>query len=138
MIRKTTKTAMATLLAATIGTAALTGQASAGGSFSFTLTPKNAEEAQVIQAGLAIYSIVNAVENGASIQQIGMNNLAGIGQNGAGNLGIVHQEGSGHSGTLQQNGNANSYGIFQFGENTDAHVAQNGNGQTGATFVFGW
>lgn len=138
MTRRTTKTVMATLLAATIGAVAMTGPAAAGGSISFTLTPKNAEEAQVIQAGLAIYSIVNAVENGASIQQLGMNNLAGIGQNGHGNLGIVHQEGNGHAGTLQQNGNSNSYGIFQFGKGTDAHVAQNGNGQTGATFVFGW
>jgi len=138
MTRTTTKTLMVTLLAATIGTMALTGPAAAGGSFSFTLSPKNADEALAIQAGLTIYSIVNAVENGASIAQLGSNNMAGIGQNGAGNLGIVHQEGNGHSGTLQQNGNANSYGIFQFGKNTDSHVAQNGNGQTGATFVFGW
>ena len=138
MTRTTTKTLMVTLLAATIGTAALTGQAAAGGSFSFTLAPNNADEAQAIQAGLAIYSIVNALENGASIAQLGSNNLAGIGQNGSGNLGIVHQEGDGHSGTLQQNGNSNSYGIFQFGEGTHNDVVQNGNGQTGATFSFGW
>jgi hypothetical protein len=138
MTRMTTKTIMASLVAATIGMAALSAPAAAGGSIAFTVAPTNAEEAQAMQAGLQIFALVNAVQNGGSITQLGMNNLAGLGQNGHGNLGIIHQDGNGHSGTLQQNGNGNSYGIFQFGENTNANVAQNGNGQTGATFVFGW
>ena len=40
----TLKTIMASLVAATIGAAALTTPAEAGGQISFTLTPKNAKE----------------------------------------------------------------------------------------------
>jgi hypothetical protein len=134
---RTTKTLIATVVAATIGTAVLATPASAGGSISINIAPKNAKEEQAIKTGLAIYGIVNAVQNG-SIKQLGTNNAAGLAQLGSGNFGVVHQEGSGHNGTLVQNGNDNAYGIFQFGKNTDAHVAQNGNGGTGATFSFGW
>ena len=114
------------------------GPAAAGGSIALTYTPHNAKEARALQAGLGIYGIVNAMQHGGSIKQIGMNNLAGLGQNGFGNVGIIHQEGKGHSATLQQNGNANSYGIFQFGKGGQTQVLQNGNGQAGATFEFGW
>lgn len=138
MTHNTLKTIMASLVAVTIGSAVMTGPAAAGGSISFDIVPTNAQDAQALKAGLQIYSIVNQVQNGASIKQIGMNNLAGIGQTGSGNLGVVHQNGNGHSGTLQQNGNDNAYGVFQFGENTDANVVQNGNGQAGATIQFGW
>ena len=138
MTHPTLKILMASLVAATLGSVALTNPAAAGGSISFDIAPTNAQDAQALKAGLQIYSIVNAVQNGASIKQIGMNNLAGIGQAGSGNLGIVHQKGNGHSGTLLQNGNNNAYGIFQFGENTNANVVQNGNGDAGATFQFGW
>ncbi|PTW97710.1 hypothetical protein C8N33_108280, partial [Pararhodobacter aggregans] len=31
----------------------------------------------------------------------------------------------------------NAYGLFQFGQNTNAAVSQNG-GQTGLTLLFGW
>lgn len=138
MTRTISKTLMAGLATVMIGTAALTVPAAAGGSISFNYTPKNAKDAQKLQAGLAIYGIVNAVKGGASIKQLGQNNMAGIGQNGSGNFGVVHQQGNGHAGTLQQNGNGNAYGVFQFGENTRSDVVQNGNGQTGATFQFGW
>jgi hypothetical protein len=134
---RTSNTLIATVLAAAIGTAALTTPASAGGSISINVAPKNAQEEQAIKTGLAIYGIVNAVKGG-SIKQLGANNAAGLAQLGSGNFGVVHQEGSGHNGTLVQNGNDNAYGIFQFGKNTDAHVAQNGDGGTGATFSFGW
>lgn len=134
----TTRTLIASLAAVMIGSAVLAAPAAAGGSISINYTPKNAKEATALQAGLQIYGIVNAVKGGASIKQIGINNLAGLGQNGSGNLGIIHQEGKGHAGTLQQNGNANAYGIFQFGKGTNANVVQNGNGKTGATFAFGW
>lgn len=138
MKHKPLKTLMASLVAVTIGSAAMTAPAAAGGFIQFTYTPTNAQDAQALQAGLQLYSLFNAIENGASIGQFGMNNAAGIGQNGYGNLGIIHQEGNNHSGTLHQNGHHNAHGIFQFGENTNAHVVQNGNGQVGATFQFGW
>ena len=37
-----------------------------------------------------------------------------------------------------QNGNNNAYGIFQFGQNTNAHVSQYGYGQAGITIQAGW
>jgi len=138
MTRKMTMSLMAGVTAAMIGSAALTAPAVAGGSISFDIKPKNDKQAKGMQAGLAIYGIVNAVQGGASIKQLGQNNMAGIGQNGGGNFGVVHQEGNGHAGTLQQNGNNNAYGIFQFGKNTNSNVVQNGNGDVGATFQFGW
>ena len=138
MTHPTLKILMASLVAATLGSVALTNPAAAGGSISFDIAPTNAQDAQALKAGLQIYSIVNAVQNGASIKQIGMNNLAGIGQAGSGNLGIVHQKGNGHSGTLLQNGNNNAYGIFQFGENTNGSCAQYGNNQSSLTTVFGF
>jgi hypothetical protein len=138
MTQKTLKTLSATLIAATIGAASFSLPAAAGGSVSFTYLPTNQQDAQALQAGLQIYGLVNAIQNGGSIQQFGMNNAAGLGQYGSGNLGIIHQEGNGHNGTLNQYGNNNAYGLFQFGNNTNANVGQYGNGQSGATFVFGW
>lgn len=133
----TARKALATALTAlVVSTAALAAPAHAG-SVSINLQPRNADEDRAMRAGLGIYALVNAVQNG-SIRQIGSGNSAGLAQNGSGNLGIVHQEGNGHSGTLAQNGNGNSYGLFQFGRNTSKHVTQNGNGGTGATFQFGW
>jgi hypothetical protein len=131
------KTIIAAALAAAIGTAGFAAPASAGGSISINVAPKNAKEEQAMKAGLAIYGIVNAVKSG-SIKQFGNGNAAGLAQLGSGNFGVIHQEGDNHNGTLTQNGNGNSYGIFQFGKGTDAHVQQNGDGGTGATFAFGW
>lgn len=133
-VRKSLATALTALV---IGTAGLAAPAHAGGTFSISVQPRNADEARAMRAGLGIYSIVNAVQNGG-IRQIGNGNSAGLGQNGSGNFGVVHQQGNGHNGTLTQNGDGNSYGLFQFGRNTSGHVAQNGNGGTGATFQFGW
>ncbi|QKV18463.1 curlin [Oricola thermophila] len=129
---------IASLFAAAAAVSAVTAPAMAGGSISVSIAPQGPEAEQAMRAGLGIYSVVNGLQNGGNITQLGMNNLAGIAQNGSGNHGIVHQEGDGHSGTLQQNGNGNAYGLFQFGKGTDAHVVQNGNGQTGATFAWGW
>jgi hypothetical protein len=137
MMTTTLKTVMASLVAVTVASTALTAPAAAGGSISFTVKPKNAKEEQAMKLGLGIYAIVNAV-NGGKITQNGTNNAAGLAQLGSGNFGVVHQEGSGHNGTLAQNGNGNAYGLFQFGKDTDNHVVQNGNGETGATFSFGW
>ena len=139
MTTKTIATTLAAGLAAlSIGSAAMTAPAAAGGQISVHVAPGNAQQAQAMQAGLGIYSLYNGLKGGANIRQLGNGNAAGIGQNGWGNNGVIHQKGKGHNATLQQNGNANNYGIFQFGKNTNANVAQNGNGQTGATFQFGW
>lgn len=138
MIRKPLPTLMAALTAATLGSAALTAPAAAGGSLAINLAPTGADSGRAIRDGLRLYSFYNSIKGGASIRQIGRNNSAGVAQDGRRNLGIVHQEGSGHTGTLRQNGNRNAYGLFQFGRNTNGHVVQNGNGSTGATFQFGW
>jgi len=111
--------------------------ASAGGSVSFEVNPSNADEANAIRLGLAIYQIARAAEGDAHVYQNGNGNGAGIGQSGGYNQGIVHQEGNGHHGTLAQNG-CDSYGIFQFGEGTNANVAQGNGCQTGMLFQFGW
>ena len=138
VLSATTSSFKAAVLAAALGTAAFAAPAHAGGQVAFTVTPTNADEAQAMRAGLALYSIVNGFSGGSGIRQAGFGNAAGLAQNGGGNLGVVHQQGSGHNGTLNQNGNGNAHGLFQFGRNTNGHVAQNGNGQTGATFVFGF
>ncbi|MER8595829.1 MULTISPECIES: curlin [unclassified Mesorhizobium] len=137
MTRNMFKTLAAVLVAGSIGQAALSAPAYAGGWVSATFAPGNARDARALATGLRFYSLYRGL-HGASIRQSGQRNAAGIGQNGRGNLGIIQQEGNGHSATLQQNGNENAYGIFQFGRNTDANVAQNGNGSGGATFSYGW
>ena len=109
----------------------------AGGSVSFEVNPGNADEANAIRLGLALYQIAQAADGSASIHQAGNGNGAAIGQSGGGNQGVIHQEGNGHSGQLAQNG-CDSYGIFQFGEGTNANVAQGNGCQTGLLFQFGW
>jgi hypothetical protein len=112
--------------------------AHAGGSISFEITPKNAEEETAIRVGLAFYAIAKAIEGDAAVIQNGNGNAAGIGQFGSGNFGVIEQDGDGHEATLTQNGNGNAYGVFQFGEGGSAHVNQNGNGQAGLLFQVGW
>ena len=137
MIRTTLATLSAGLVAATLGSGALTQPAQAGGQIAVSIAPASADADRAMRTGLALYALFNNVKSGG-IKQTGTGNAAGLAQNGSGNLGIVHQEGSGHNGTLTQNGNGNAYGLFQFGQNTGGHVAQNGTGNTGATFLFGW
>jgi hypothetical protein len=131
------KTLTAALVAGSIGQAALSAPAYAGGWVSATYAPANARDAGALATGLRVYSLYHGLR-GASIRQSGRRNVAGIGQNGRGNLGIIQQQGNGHSATLRQNGNDNTYGIFQFGRNTDANVVQNGDDGSGATFSYGW
>jgi len=127
-----------TLTAATLALSTLAASAAfAGGSISFEVNPSNADEANAIRLGLALYSIAQAIEGDAHVHQAGHGNGAGIAQSGGGNFGVVHQEGNGHTGTLAQNG-CDSYGIFQFGEGTNANVAQGNGCQTGLLFQFGW
>ncbi len=136
--RKALKAIIIGLMAATIASPALAAPANIGGSLSITILPAAGEQADAMRAGMQIFQLINAMENGANISQNGTNNSAGIGQNGMGNNGLIYQDGVGHNATLNQTGNNNSYGIFQFGENTDVDVSQYGNDQTGATFVFGF
>ena len=138
MTRKTLKTLAAGLLAAAIGSASLAAPAAAGGFLSFSFAPANAEDAQALRTGLQLYSLFNGARQGGSIRQNGNGNEAGIAQNGRGNFGVVHQEGDGHSATLRQNGDRHSYGLFQFGRSADAQVVQDGYGESGVTFQFGW
>jgi len=39
---------------------------------------------------------------------------------------VIHQDGNGHNASLNQGGGNNSCGVFQFGENANAHVTQSG------------
>lgn len=131
MFRKTFLTA--TLLAATALPAA------AGGSLSFTVNARSADEAQAIRAGLALYQIAQGVESGAFVHQDGSFNGAAIRQvAGGGSTGVIHQEGNGHAATLDQQGHGQAHGIFQFGNGANANVVQTRNGQAGLTFQFGF
>lgn len=129
MIRKSL-TAATLVLSTLAGTAAM-----AGGSISFQVNPTNADEANAIRFGLALYQLANGADP-AHVMQNGNGNAAGIGQSGGGNSGVVHQEGNGHTGTLSQNG-CDSFGIFQFGNGANANVAQGNGCQTGLLFQIG-
>jgi hypothetical protein len=135
-----TRTIGSTLRAAIAAALVAVGSAGAAsaGSLSITYAPTDPRQADALRAGLTLYSLVNRLQEGATIRQLGANNLAGIGQNGFGNAGVIEQRGDGHAAALQQNGNHNSYGIFQFGRRTRTDVVQSGNGGAGATFAFGW
>ena len=109
----------------------------AGNSVAITLAPSNAQEAQALRFGLALYALHEDIHTNGHVTQHGANNAAGIAQGGPNNQAIIHQEGSGHTGTIAQSGGNNAYGLFQFGQNTTAHANQSG-GQTGVTLVFGW
>lgn len=134
MSRTLTKLSLAALIVGCIAT----GPALAGGSFSITLNPQNADQENLMRAGLFAAAVANDLSKQGGIKQNGIGNAAGILQNGFGNQGIVFQEGNGHNGTIQQHGNNHAYGLFQFGKNTNGHIVQHGHGQTGTTFQFGW
>ncbi|MEJ6393058.1 hypothetical protein V8J82_07325 [Gymnodinialimonas sp. 2305UL16-5] len=115
------------LIAATLvaATAATTVPAAANGQISFGVSAGNQEEADLIRGGLVLYQIANG---GDPVEVL--TNAAN------GSVGVIHQEGNGHNGSLSQNGNA-AGGVFQFGNNTNAHLAQ-GHGDADLNFVFGW
>jgi major curlin subunit len=138
MTRTLLKTLTIAGLATLLGAAPLATPALAGGSVSFALAPRNAQDAKIMDFGLRGYALYNGIRSGALVRQFGRGNQAGLAQYGAGNVGIVRQQGEGHAAALQQRGNANTYGIFQFGRNTNADVVQDGDGQTGAAVTFGW
>lgn len=110
---------------------------------SLQLTPRTAQEADILRLGLALYAIdlqlrSGASIEGASIEQFGRDNAAGIGQSGGGNLGLIRQRGQGHFATLAQSGHRQTYAIFQNGRGTRAEVTQSGPATAGILFQYGW
>ena len=137
MTPKMFKIITAALLAGSIGQAAMSVPAYAGGRVSVSFAPANAEDAGIFATGLRFYSLYRGLRDG-DIRQSGHGNVAGLAQNGRGNLGIIQQRGNGHSATLRQNGDDNTYGVFQYGKATRTDVVQDGDGMSGATFSYGW
>lgn len=127
------------ILAALLGAAPLTlaGTAQAGGQLALSIQPRNAQEAQMLRMGLAIYALRQDIRSNGHVTQVGVNNAAGIAQGGPNNQAIIHQEGCNHTGTINQQGGNNAHGLFQFGCNTTGHVSQHGN-STGLTFILGF
>ncbi len=132
------KKSIKTIALVTIVSAFSSLPAIAGGSFSLSFQPTNAQDANALRTAFQLYSLVKQIDQAGSIHQNGYGNRAGMRQRGLGNRGIIFQDGNGHSASLDQDGYNNSYGIFQLGKNTRANVRQRGYGQTGATIIFGW
>ena len=137
-MRTTLKILSAVLLAVSAGSAGIATPALAAGQITIGYAPTNAQDAQALKTGLAVYSLINGMSQGANIQQNGAANLAGILQNGSGNHGVLVQQGSGHTGTIEQNGNNNSCGLFQFGKNTSGSCVQNGDDGAAAAVQIGF
>lgn len=102
---------------------------------SLQLSPRNAQEADALRLGLALYAIHREFRSGASIDQIGQGNAAGIVQGGPGNFGLIRQRGRDHLALLEQSGRNGSYAIFQSGKGTTAQVRDAG---TGILLQYGW
>ena len=105
---------------------------------SLQLSPRNAQEADALRVGLALYAIHRNVRSEAGIDQIGQGNVAGIVQLGQGNLGLIRQRGRDHNATLGQTGTGQAFAIFQNGRGTRADVAQTGPASAGILFQYGW
>jgi hypothetical protein len=128
----------AAALAALIGFASLPMAAPAeAGQVTFHIKPRG-KDARALRTGLAIYSIIQGVQNRAKVQQNGNNNAAGVAQNGSGNGALLVQDGSGHTGTITQNGNSNGCALLQFGKNANGSCTQNGNGALDLILQGGW
>ena len=125
------------LLVGSMGQAALSFPAYAGGQISLNLAPQNSGDADLFSTGMRVYSLYRNLKS-ADIRQFGNGNAAGIAQAGSDNIGFIQQRGNGHSASLRQTGNRNAYGIFQFGRNTRSDVIQDGDGGSGATVSYGW
>jgi hypothetical protein len=118
---------------------AMTPSAEAGGRVGFTVTPKG-EQVEVIQTGLALYSLTRSwrKKNRARVDQQGSGNGAAIAQHGQNNWAGVFQRGQGNSGSISQNGDNNAFALFQFGKKGNTAVTQNGDGNVGLSFEGGW
>lgn len=127
------------LLSAAIATSILaTGAAQAGGSVGVTITPENAEQAQLMKIGLGLYAAHKRIESKGHVSQDGNGNAAGLQQSGDGQLGIIEQKGDDHSATLSQSGSGNACGIFQYGKGTSADVSQAGRDEACLVLRAGW
>lgn len=88
-----------------------------------------------------VRSVRRAIVGMAVREEIRTNGLAsGIAsaaQMRQGSIAVVQQHGSGHTGSITQTGRNNAYGLFQYGQNTTAHVTQQGYGQAGMTVIVG-
>jgi len=129
--------ALATAFATAITLPMAPAVAGSNGQFAINVAPGNAQEAQALRFGLALFALHQDIESNGHVTQHGANNAAGIYQGSPNSQAIIHQEGNGHDGSISQTGGNNSYGLFQFGEDTSGHVQQTG-GQTGVTLLFGW
>lgn len=139
MTSRILKTTLAGLFIAAMVPLPFAAPAQAAGQVSLSYAPTDPAKAQALGMGLKMFSVVKGMSaGGGNVSQNGFGNMAGILQNGSGNHGLIVQEGNGHQGTVVQNGNNNNCGLFQFGQNTNAQCVQNGNGQSGATMVFGF
>ena len=126
------------LLAASIGIVSLPMATPAdAGQVTFRIKPRG-KDARALQTGLAIFGVIQGLQNRARVQQNGSNNAAGVAQNGQGNGALLVQDGSGHTGTITQNGNGNGCALIQFGKNTNGSCNQNGDGQFGLILQGGW
>lgn len=128
---------LAATLAGTMAAFSLQTPAYAGGSVSFTLNPSHDQGGDLLSTGIRLYFMYRGLKNG-EIRQDGSDNAAGIAQGGRDNVGFIRQRGSDHSATLRQNGDENAYGIFQYGHGAHTDVEQNGYGEGGLTFSYGW
>lgn len=129
--------AFAAAFASAIALPMLPATAGPSGQVAINITPTNAQDAQALRFGLALFALSQDIDANGHVTQHGINNAAGIYQGGRNNQAIIHQEGRGHNGSINQTGGNNSYGLFQFGNNTSGHVNQTG-GQSGLTLLFGW
>lgn len=120
---------------------ALTGAAPApvlaDGQIALTLSPRTADEALLLELGLALYALQRERRGTAEVRQTGRDNAARLVQQGGGNHGLIVQRGRGHAGTLTQTGGGNAHALFQSGKGTTADVVQGG-GAVGLTFVHGF
>jgi Curlin associated repeat len=104
---------------------------------SYTWTPRTAEEADALRAGLMLYSLHNELQNGGTVEGWGREHLAALTQPGSANWGAIVQDGNGHSASLTQTGGGNAHAIIQAGEGATAGVTQTG-GEAGITVQIGY
>jgi Curlin associated repeat len=115
------------------------------GSVTLMLAP-NGDNADIIEQGLRIYSIVKEEKekkkkkkkNHADVDQQGRDNAAAVSQEGVENYGLIVQRGRDHTATVAQEGEHNAFGLFQFGRHTNLDVMQAGHGQVGLVLQGGW
>lgn len=125
----------AAIAAATL--APVPAEAGSGGQVALSLAPQNAQDAQIMRLGLALFALHQDIDANGHVTQTGIGNAAGIYQGGPNNQAIIHQQGCNHTGTISQHNGNNAAGLFQFGCNTTGHIAQTGN-NTALTVIFGW